>query len=370
MLRQCLQKSQDDTRHFLNNSAHMHHALRLAARGLGRVWPNPAVGCVIVKDGVIVGRGWTAPGGRPHAETIALEQAGDAARGSTAYVSLEPCAHYGKTPPCADALIAAGVARVVSTIRDPDPRTAGQGFEKLKAAGIEVVEGVLAGEAKFLNEGFFKCVTENRPLIALKIAQSADAKVTNGPGNGKWITGERARRHGQLLRAQHDAIMVGIGTALADDPQLTCRLPGLEDRSPIRIVLNSKLRLPPQSKLAQTARQVPVWVLTDEKSERATLEGRGVKIIPVISAKGKLDLSDVLRALAERGLTRVLVEGGPTLQNALLNAGFADRVYLYQAASVVGAQGLPAPALPSRKMACAERMALGPDVLESFVITG
>ena len=347
----------------------MQHALRLAARGLGRVAPNPAVGCVIVsKDGHIVGRGWTAPGGRPHAETIALNQAGKAARGATAYVSLEPCAHYGKTPPCADALIAARVARVVGAVRDPDPRTSGQGFEKLKQAGIEVIEGVLADEAKALNEGFFKRVTLGRPLIALKIAQSADGKVTNGPGKDKWITGERARRHGQRLRAQHDAIMVGIGTVLADDPALTCRISGLEDRSPIRIVLDSKLRLPVKSKLAQSARDVPLIDFTCANGG-SELENLGVEIVRVkADANGKPDLGEVIRALAARGLTRLLVEGGPTLQAALIAAHLADRLYLYQAPNMVGATGLAAPDLRGVTRERVERLALGADVLESFVI--
>lgn len=349
----------------------MRHALRLAARGLGRVAPNPAVGCVIVSpENRIVGRGWTAPGGRPHAETIALEQAGGAARGAAAYVSLEPCAHHGKTPPCADALIAAGVARVVGAVRDPDPRTSGKGFEKLKQAGIEVVEGVLADEAKALNEGFFKRIIESRPLIALKIAQSADAKVTNGPGKGKWITSERARRHGQLLRAQHDAIMVGIGTVLADDPELTCRIAGLEDRSPIRIVLDLRLRLPVKSKLAQTARDVPAVVFTCA-SGGDELEKLGVEIAHMkAGVDGKPDLGEVMRALAQRGLTRLLVEGGPAFQAALIAQHLVDRLYLYQAPIVVGAKGLPGPDLQGVGRECVERMAFPPDVLESFVITG
>lgn len=350
---------------------HMRHALRLAARGLGRVAPNPAVGCVIVsKDGHIVGRGWTAPGGRPHAETIALERAGEAAHGATAYVSLEPCAHHGKTPPCADALIAARVARVVGAVRDPDPRTSGQGFEKLKQAGIEVVEGVLADEAKALNEGFFKRVALGRPLIALKIAESADGRVTNGPGKDKWITSERARRHGQLLRAQHDAIMVGIGTVLDDDPALTCRIAGLEDRSPIRIVLDSKLRLPVKSKLAQSAHAVPVIVFTCANGG-SELEKLGVEIVRVkADALGRTDLDEVMRALGAHGLTRVLVEGGPTLQAALIVRRLADRLYLYQAPIVVGAMGLAAPDLRGVARDCVERLAFPPDVLESFVITG
>ena len=355
-----------------NDTQHMRHALRLAARGLGSVAPNPAVGCVIVsREGRIVGRGWTAPGGRPHAETIALAQAGSAARGSTAYVSLEPCAHHGKTPPCADALISAGVARVVSTVRDPDPRTSGKGFEKLKQAGIEVVEGVLADEAKTLNEGFFKRITEGRPLVALKIAQSADGKVSRGADGDKWITRELARRHGHLLRAQHDGILIGIGTALADDPELTCRIAGLEDRSPIRIVLDSHLRLPANSKLAQTARDVPVLVFPTSPSGGEALMAQGVEIVRGgADAKGRPDLAEVLRALAARGMTRLLVEGGPSVHAAFLERGLADRVHLYQAPIVVGAKGLADASLPVKRLECVERRAFPPDVLESYVVTG
>ena len=360
---------QDDSN---NDITHMRHALRLAARGLGRVAPNPAVGCIIIsKDNRVVGRGWTAPGGRPHAEAIALKQAGDAARGATAFVSLEPCAHHGQTPPCVGALIAAGVVRVVSTARDPDPRTSGAGFAKLKAAGIEVIEGVLTEEAKTLNEGFFKRITEGRPLVALKIAQSTDGKVARGAGEDKWITGERARMHGHLLRARHDAILIGIGTALADDPELTCRIPGLEDRSPIRVLLDSKLRLTPTSKLAQTARAVPLLVFTAAQKGGESLAALGAEIIRVkADAIGRIDLGEVLRALAARGLTRVLVEGGPTIHAAFLAQGLADRLHLYQSPIVVGAGGVPGASIPTKRLDCTERRAFPPDVLESFVIRG
>lgn len=355
-----------------NNIAHMRHALRLAARGLGRVAPNPAVGCVIVsRDGHVAGRGWTQPGGRPHAETLALKQAGDAARGATAYVSFEPCAHQGETPPCADALIAASVSRVVSTVRDPDPRVSGRGFDKLRKAGIAITEGVLAGEAKFLNEGFFKRVGEGRPLVALKIAQSADGRVARAPGEERWITGERARRHGHLLRAQHDAILVGIGTVLADDPELTCRIPGMEKRSPLRIVLDSRLRLPPSSKLAQTAREVPVLVFTAAEKGGEALLALGVEISRVSpNGNGNPDLLQVLRALAERGLTRLLVEGGPTIHAAFLARGLADRIHLYSAPITLGEKTLPGAKLEGLRLERFERLQLGADVLESFAIKG
>ena len=216
---------------------HMRHALTLAERALGRTAPNPAVGCVIVsRDGHVVGRGRTQDGGRPHAEAVALTQAGDAATGATAYVTLEPCAHHGQTPPCAEALANAGIARVVASVEDPDPRVKGKGFAMLRAAGVEVVTGLLEKETTELNAGFFLRITENRPLVTLKIAQSEDGKTARA-GDDKWITGEEARRFSHLLRAKHDAILIGVGTALADDPELTCRLPGLEKYSPLRVVL-------------------------------------------------------------------------------------------------------------------------------------
>src|SRR5882724_5724649 len=258
---------------------HMRHALRLAARALGHVAPNPAVGCVIVADdGCIVGRGQTQAGGRPHAETVALSQAGKLARGATAYVTLEPCAHHGQTPPCADALVAAGIARVVGATIDPDARVAGTGFARLESAGVKVTRGVLEAEARALNLGFFRRVTEGRPLVALKIAQSADGYVADAQGNSRWITSEAARRHGHLLRARHDAILVGVGTVLADDPALTCRLPGLEHRSPLRIVLDSHLRMPLTSKLVRTARDHPTIIFTTAPSGGDALAAQGVSI--------------------------------------------------------------------------------------------
>src|SRR5438093_45669 len=237
-------------------------ALALARRGLGNVWPNPAVGCIIVKDGRVAGRGWTQPGGRPHAETEALARAGEAARGATAYVSLEPCSHWGRTPPCADALIAAGVRRVVVALEDPDPRVAGSGLARLRAAGIAVETGLGAAAAAEINAGFFQRVRFGRPLVTLKLASSLDGRIATASGESRWITGPPARDHAHLLRATHDAILVGTGTVLADDPQLTCRLPGLARRSPVRVVIDRHLRIPPSARLIAEARQVPTWVVT------------------------------------------------------------------------------------------------------------
>jgi diaminohydroxyphosphoribosylaminopyrimidine deaminase/5-amino-6-(5-phosphoribosylamino)uracil reductase len=348
----------------------MHHALRLAARGLGRVAPNPAVGCVIIgADGTIVGRGWTQPGGRPHAETMALVQAGAAARGGTVYVTLEPCAHHGVTPPCADALIAAGVARVVGAVIDPDPRVSGRGFRRFEQAGIAVTDGVLEAEARAVNAGFFKRVMEGRPLVALKIAQSADGYAAGPPGADRWITSEPARRHAHLLRAEHDAILVGIGTVLADNPLLTCRLPGLEDRSPVRIVLDSRLRLSPSSQLARTAREVPVIAFTVAPERGGELAAMGVQIERIgADADGHPDVAAVLRTLGARGFTRILVEGGPAIHNALLKRGLADCAYVYRAPMRLGG-GLPSALADISQNRLLSRETIGPDVLESYALT-
>ena len=321
-------------------------ALRLAARGLGQVWPNPAVGCVVVKGDRIIGRGWTQPGGRPHAEFEALTRAGDEALGATAYITLEPCAHYGQTPPCTMALLHAGIRRAVIATGDPDPRVDGRGIEQLRQAGVEVTLGVAQDEAERLNAGFFLRVRAGRPLITLKLATSLDGRIATRTGASRWITGEEARQRAHHLRASHDAVLVGSGTALADDPELTCRLPGLEHRSPVRIVLDGRLRLPASSRLARTARTVPTWVLTRADAEprrRAALERCGVEVLGVALAPDEhLDLRLALGVLAARGLTRVLVEGGSALAAALLRARLVDRLVWFQAPLLIGGDGLPA----------------------------
>jgi diaminohydroxyphosphoribosylaminopyrimidine deaminase / 5-amino-6-(5-phosphoribosylamino)uracil reductase len=321
-------------------------ALRLAERGLGRTWPNPAVGCVVVRQGEIVGRGWTQPGGRPHAEVEALSRAGAQALGATAYVSLEPCAHYGRTPPCTMALLHAGIRRAVIAATDPDPRVDGRGIDQLRQAGVEVTTGPGRAEAERLNAGFLLRVRAGRPLVTLKLATSLDGRIATGGGASRWITGEAARKRAHHLRATHDAIMIGSGTALADDPALTCRLPGLDDRSPVRIVLDGRLRLPPTSQLATTARDVPTWVVTraDAKAlRRAALERCGVEILAVPTPPGeRMDITAALAALAARGLTRVLVEGGSKVAAALLRARVVDRLVWFHAPLVIGGDGLPA----------------------------
>ena len=321
----------------------MRAALALARRSLGRTWPNPSVGCVIVRDGRVIARGRTQEGGRPHAEADAIAHAGEPLKGATVYVSLEPCSHHGRTPPCADALVAAGVARVVSALEDPDPRVKGQGHARLKEAGIAVEVGEGAAQAAEINAGFLLRVLEGRPLFHLKLASSLDGRIATASGESRWITGEAARADGQRLRATHDAILVGSGTAAADDPDLTCRLPGLAGRSPLRIVLDSKARLSPTSKLATTARQVPVWLVCTSAAPAAAremLNEAGVEIVEVSAGgDGRVDVAAAGQALGARGLTRVLVEGGGQVAAAFLKAGLVDRISSYRAGLVLGGDG-------------------------------
>jgi len=327
--------------------ANMRTALSLARRGLGNVWPNPAVGCVLVDEhGKVVGRGWTQPGGRPHAETEALRQAGVQAKGATAFVSLEPCDHHGQTPPCSQALIDAGIGRVVVACQDPDERVGGKGIERLRNAGIEVAQGVCETEALRLNQGFFLKVTKGRPLFTLKSASTLDGRIATHTGDSQWITGEEARMAGHALRADHDAIMVGIGTALVDDPMLTCRLSGLEDRSPLRIVFDSRMRLPLTHKLVATAAQHPTWIVTlpgNDEERKQAFEGVGVSVIEVEPDKdGYPNLELAALEMGRRGLTRVLVEGGSHLAASFLEHNLIDRVAWMRAPCIIGGDGLPA----------------------------
>jgi diaminohydroxyphosphoribosylaminopyrimidine deaminase/5-amino-6-(5-phosphoribosylamino)uracil reductase len=326
----------------------MQLALTLGRRGLGRTWPNPAVGAVVVKDGVIVGRGWTQPGGRPHAEPVALNRADSAARGATLYVTLEPCSHFGKSPPCADAIIAAGVARVVAAIEDPNPAVAGRGHAKLRAAGIAVDVGLFAQEAAHDHAGHFRRVLDKRPHVILKLAVSSDDRIGAAGHKPVAITGEAAKARVHLLRAQCDAILVGIGTVLADDPLLTCRLPGMEARSPVRVVLDRALRIPGTSKLVRSARATPLWVMTSNLSEAPAamkLGAAGAQVIRVATTNAPppgLDLLAALHALAERGITRLLVEGGARVASSFVAAGLVDEVWLLRGPDPVGADGVPA----------------------------
>ncbi len=325
---------------------YMRISLTLAGRGLGFVAPNPAVGCVIVSpEGVIVGRGWTQPGGRPHAEPQAIKRAGDKCRGATAYVTLEPCDHHAKTPPCSQALIEAGIKRVVIACTDPDPRVAGKGVKRLKAAGIDVTEGLLEGEAKALNAGFMMRLKKGRPLFTLKAATSLDGRIATRTGHSQWITGVQARATGHMLRARHDAIMIGIGTALADDPQLTCRLPGMDKYSPHRIIADSTLQLPLSSPMIKTADDLPTIILTipgADPRKVKEMKKKGVKILEVpASLSGHPAPESMAEALGELGLTRVLVEGGGKLAGAFMGSGLIDRIAWFRAPKLIGADGVP-----------------------------
>jgi diaminohydroxyphosphoribosylaminopyrimidine deaminase/5-amino-6-(5-phosphoribosylamino)uracil reductase len=326
--------------------AMMRAALALARRGLGTTWPNPSVGCVIVNNGHVVGRGWTGRGGRPHGEREALRRAGAAAQGATAYVTLEPCSHWGQTPPCADALIAAGLRRVIVALEDPDARVAGSGIEALRKAGLAVERGLCAAEAAELNAGFLQRVRLGRPLVTLKLATSLDGRIATASGESRWITGSAARERAHLLRATHDAILVGTETVLADDPQLTCRLPGLAGRSPLRVVLDRQLRIPPSARLLADTRQVPTWIVTLGSSDPARQElfrKAGIEVIAAEpDAAGLIDLSSALGLLGDRGLTRLLVEGGGRLAAALLRADLVDRLVWFHAPLLLGSDGIPA----------------------------
>ena len=326
------------------DAPHMGAALALGRRGLGQVWPNPAVGCVLAHGARVVGRGWTQPGGRPHAEAEALARAGEAAIGATCYVTLESCSHRGRTPPCADALVAAGVARVVAATGDPDPRVSGQGFARLSEAGITVERGLGDAEARFDNEGFLSRVETGRPLVALKTATTLDGRIAVANGESRWITGPAARAAGHGLRARYDAIMVGGRTALMDNPRLDCRLDGLRDRSPLRVVADGGLGLPPTHRLAADGR--PCWLLCREDADpgrAGALEDAGVQLIRLpAGAEGRMDLAAALLKLGEAGLTRLLVEGGGMLAAALLKADLVDRIHWFRAPTVMGGDGAPA----------------------------
>jgi diaminohydroxyphosphoribosylaminopyrimidine deaminase/5-amino-6-(5-phosphoribosylamino)uracil reductase len=329
----------------MDDLSHMRAALGLARRGLGNSWPNPAVGCVIVRDGRVVGRGFTAPGGRPHAEPQALAMAGEAARGATAYVTLEPCCHTGRTPPCTDALIAAGIARVVVAARDPDARVNGGGSAALRAAGIAVEEGALTAEAEDVNAGFFSRIRRGRPLVTLKLASTLDGRIATKSGESQWLTGEQARRVAHMLRGRHDAVMVGVGTVLADDPDLTCRIPGFKPVPMVRVVADSHLRIGLTSRLVATARQSPTWILARDGADpdrRRALAEIGVTLIDVAGGEAGVDMARALTELAERGITRLLVEGGGQISASLLRADLVDRVAWFHAPSVMGGDGWPA----------------------------
>ncbi len=323
-------------------------ALALGRRELGNAWPNPAVGAVVVRDDgggpVILGRGWTQPGGRPHAETEALQRAGAAARGGTLYVTLEPCSHHGRTPPCVDAIIDAGIARVVSAMEDPNPLVKGRGHALLRAAGIAVAIGVGADAARLAHAGHVRRVCDGRPHVLLKLAVSADGKVGLAGRRPVAISGEAARERVHLMRAMYDAILIGVGTALADDPELTCRLPGMAERSPVRVVLDTRLRLPPTSRLVRTAPRPPLWVIAGHAapaSAERELRRLGAEVLRVAAADS-VDLGAALAALAGRGVTRLMVEGGPRVAASFVRGDWIDEAVLIRSDRSIGADGLDA----------------------------
>jgi len=325
-------------------------ALRLSKKHSGLTSTNPSVGTLIVRDDgdgpVIVGRGVTAIGGRPHAEAEALAEAGDLARGATAYVTLEPCAHHGRTPPCANALVSAGIVRVVGAASDPDPRVSGNGYAILRAAGIEVVERVLADEAAAQMAGYLIRSLKKRPQVTLKLAVSSDGMIGRQGAGQLPITGTVARRQVHLMRAEADAILVGIGTALADDPELTVRLPGLEGRSPARIVIDRHARLPLGSKLVQSAQRVPVLIAAAPEADpgrKAALESAGVKVLATETYEGRVALPEFLEDLAAQGMSNILVEGGADTARYFLDEGLVDRIALFFGPARVGEGGIAAP---------------------------
>lgn len=323
----------------------MRAAILLGERERGRTWPNPAVGALVVRDGVVIGRGWTKVGGRPHAERVALAEAGEAARGATLYVSLEPCSHHGRTPPCADAIVEAGIARVVSAIRDPNPLVAGQGYARLRSAGIEVREDVLLDRAAQSHAGHFTRFLHKRPYVTLKLAVSTDGKAAFKGRKPAPITAENARKFVHMMRAQHDAIAVGIGTVIADDPLLTCRLPGMIDRSPVRVVFDPHLQLPPSSALVETARQVPVWLVVSHEApsrSAAQFAPHGIETLRVSATEGGVNLVEALHAIAEHGITRLMLEGGVNLASAFLEAGLVDEAVILESPQLLGADAVDA----------------------------
>ena len=327
----------------LDDAKWMEIALRLADRNIGNVCPNPSVGCLIVNGDRIVGRGWTQAGGRPHAEVMALEQAGEKSIGATVYTTLEPCSHYGKTPPCSDSLISARIKRLVGAVKDPDPRVDGKGFSKLRDAGIEVVEGILESKAIELNRGFIARVTKKLPFVTLKMAMSIDSRIATKTGDSKWITCEKARYSSHFLRSKHDAILTGIGTVLSDNPILNTRISGLENRSPTRIIMDTKLRLPVDSQIVSTATEYKTIICTTgaaEKSKKKHIESFGLQVVTLTGNKsGRVSLIETLEFLAAKGINSVLVEGGGILSTEFLRSDLIDELLVYRAPIVLGGDG-------------------------------
>ncbi|MFN3648102.1 MAG: bifunctional diaminohydroxyphosphoribosylaminopyrimidine deaminase/5-amino-6-(5-phosphoribosylamino)uracil reductase RibD [Armatimonadota bacterium] len=318
---------------------HMARALELAARARGRTAPNPMVGAVVVSGGRVVGEGWHPRAGEPHAEVFALREAGEAARGATLYVTLEPCCHHGRTPPCAEAVVRAGIRRVVAATGDPFPRVSGGGFGRLREAGIEVECGLLAREALELNRAYFRAVRTGLPWLTLKMAVTLDGKIATRTGDSRWVTGEAAREQVHRLRDWHDAVLIGSGTARADNPQLTARLDGA--RSPLRVVIDARAELSPESLLARTAREVPTLLACGPEAETGPLERWGVEVVRLPLAAGRVPLEPLLRELVRRGIHSVLCEGGARLAGSLLDAGLVNELAWFIAPKLVGDREAP-----------------------------
>jgi len=351
------------------DEGHMTRALELARRGLATTDPNPRVGCVIVEGERVIGEGWHRQVGGPHAEIFALEAAGPAARGATAYVTLEPCSHQGRTPPCADALVKAGVGRVVYAMRDPNPKVDGGGIARLAAAGIEVEGGVLEREALELNPGFVSRMTRGRPWVSVKLAASLDGATALPGGESQWITGEAARDDVQRLRARSSAVMTGSGTVIADDPRLDVRLPDTV-RQPLRVVLDSKLRTPPGARILAPPGQALILCSEEDPVRAAPLRAAGAEVLAVGSSEGGVDLNAALAALAARQVNELLVECGAGLAGALLSAGLVDELLLYLAPTLLGRGSRPladlqAPASLAGRLqfSIVERQDVGGDLL-------
>ncbi|MCL5057333.1 MAG: bifunctional diaminohydroxyphosphoribosylaminopyrimidine deaminase/5-amino-6-(5-phosphoribosylamino)uracil reductase RibD [Actinobacteria bacterium] len=327
----------------MDNSYYMRMALDLAASAMGRTSPNPMVGAVLVKDGKVLGKGYHARAGTPHAEIVALSDAGEAARGSTLYVTLEPCCHHGRTGPCTEAVIAAGVKKVVAAMTDPNPVVAGKGFDRLREAGLEVEAGILEEDARNLNEVFIKYITTGLPFVVMKSAASLDGKIATRTGESQWITGPGAREYGHRLRDRYDAVMVGINTVLADNPSLNTRLPG-GGRDAVRVVLDSQARTPPEANIIKSSPLAPVIIITTPgaPAEKVkALEGNGARVEIVPAVSGRVDMKEAFASLARRGITSVLIEGGGQVHASALDSGMVDKVVWFIAPMLIGGREAP-----------------------------
>ena len=353
--------------------ANMRRALNLARQAAGRTSPNPMVGAIVVKDGKVVGEGCHLCAGTPHAEVHALAAAGEAARGATVYVTLEPCCHHGRTGPCADALINAGVKKVVAAMTDPNPKVAGGGLARLRAAGIEVVEGVLAAEAALLNEAFIKWVSTEMPFGLMKTAMTLDGKIATRTGQSRWITGEAARAMVHRLRDQCDAILVGVGTVMADDPELTARLPSGDGKNPLRVIVDSAARTPLTARVVADGKAPTLFAVAEEApaDRLQALRAAGCEVLPLPRGRTGVDLRLLWQALGQRNITSVLLEGGATINAAALAAGVVDKIHAFIAPKVIGGVNAPGPvggegppdlagAVLLEELACAQ---VGEDIL-------